>query len=119
MTSRWRVLSTISYTTEGQLWQADMTIAWNGSGRMPFTPGQSEPSFRDGAFPAWWRINGQLTRRFGEFEMYVGVENATNFIQQRPILGFDQPFGESFDASLAWGPLDPRMVYAGVRVSVQ
>ena len=119
MTSRWRVLSTISYTTEGQLWQADMTVAWNGSGRMPFTPGQSEPSFRDGAFPAWWRINGQLTRRFGEFEMYVGVENATNFIQQRPILGFDQPFGESFDASLAWGPLDPRMVYAGVRVSVQ
>ena len=51
--------------------------------------------------------------------MYVGIENATNFIQQRPILGFDQPFGESFDASLAWGPLDPRMVYAGVRVSVQ
>ncbi|HBB24961.1 MAG TPA: hypothetical protein DCZ59_01720 [Bacteroidetes bacterium] len=119
MTSRWRILSTISYTTEGQLWQADMTVAWNGSGRMPIIPGQSEPSFRDGEFPAWWRINGQITRRFGEFEVYVGIENATNFIQQRPILGFDQPFGESFDASLAWGPLDPRMVYAGVRVSIQ
>lgn len=119
MTSRWRVLSTLSYTTEGQLWQADLTVAWNGSGRLPIVAGSTDPDLISGTFPAWWRINGQLTRRFGEFEMYLGIENATNFIQKRPILGADQPFGTSFDASLAWGPMDPRMMYVGVRLSMQ
>jgi len=117
MTSRWRVLSTVSYRTENQLWQGDITIAWNGSGRLPVIADASVAEFRTGVFPAWWRINGQLTRRFGNVELYVGIENATNFIQQRPILGAEQPFGPTFDASLAWGPLDPRMIYTGVRLS--
>lgn len=117
MTSRLRVLSTVSYATSDNLWQADLTLAWNGSGRVPVITSSAYASYASGTFPAWWRINGQLTRRFGEYDLYLGIENATNFIQQMPILGSDNPLGSAFDASLAWGPLDPRMVYVGVRVS--
>lgn len=117
MTSRLRVLSTVSYATSDNLWQADLTLAWNGSGRVPVITSSTDASYASGTFPAWWRINGQLTRRFGEYDLYLGIENATNFIQQMPILGSDNPLGSAFDASLAWGPLDPRMVYVGVRVS--
>jgi hypothetical protein len=60
-------------------------------------------------------VNGQITRKFGQLEFYVGIENATNFIQSNPILGTDSPFGSYFDASLTWGPMDPQMVYTGVR----
>lgn len=117
MTSRLRVLSTVSYATSDNLWQADLTLAWNGPGRVPVITSSADASYASGTFPAWWRINGQLTRRFGEYDLYLGIENATNFIQQMPILGSDNPLGSAFDASLAWGPLDPRMVYVGVRVS--
>ena len=117
MTSRMRLLSTVSFSTSDNLWQADLTVAWNGSGRLPVIPGSADPSYASGEFPSWWRINGQLTRRVGKYDFYVGLENATNFIQQTPILGADNPFGPSFDASLTWGSMDPRMVYVGVRVS--
>lgn len=119
MTSRLRVLSTVSYSTSDNLWQADLTVAWNGYGRLPVIAAAADPSYASGTFPSWWRLNGQLTRRFGDYDFYVGIENAANFIQQTPILGADNPFGPSFDASLTWGPTDPRMVYVGVRVSLQ
>lgn len=117
MTSRLRVLSTVSYSTSDNLWQADLTLAWNGTGRVPVITSSTDASYASGTFPAWWRVNGQLTRRVGDWDLYIGIENATNFIQQTPILGADKPLGPSFDASLAWGPLDPQMVYVGVRVS--
>lgn len=117
MTSRMRILSTVSFSTSDNLWQADLTVAWNGSGRLPVITGSSDPSYASGEFPSWWRINGQLTRRVGNYDFYVGLENATNFIQQTPVLGADNPFAPSFDASLTWGSMDPRMVYVGVRMS--
>jgi outer membrane cobalamin receptor len=117
MTSRMRILSTVSFSTSDNLWQADLTVAWNGSGRLPVITGSSDPSYASGEFPSWWRINGQLTRRVGNYDFYVGLENATNFIQQTPVLGADNPFAPSFDASLTWGSMDPRMVYVGVRMN--
>ena len=119
MVSRSRVLSTFSYSTIESEWQADLTIAWNGEGRFPTTVGNPGADKRPTTFPSWWRVSGQLTKRFGAFDIYVGIENATNFIQQNPIIGAEMPFGNTFDASLAWGPLDSRMVYAGMRFTIQ
>ena len=119
MVSRSRVLSTFSYSTIESEWQADLTIAWNGEGRFPTTVGNPGADKRSTTFPSWWRVSGQLTKRFGAFDIYVGIENATNFIQQNPIIGAEMPFGNTFDASLAWGPLDSRMVYAGMRFTIQ
>lgn len=117
MTSRLRLLGTVSYSTSDNLWQADLTLARNGSGRVPVIASSPDPSYASGMFPAWWRINGQLTRRFGSIDVYIGMENATNFIQKTPILSADNPLGPNFDASLTWGSMDPRMLYVGVRMS--
>jgi hypothetical protein len=61
------------------------------------------------------RINAQVQHRMEEWEFYVGIENATNTIQSDPIIAPADPFGQYFDASMAWGPTDSRFVYAGVR----
>lgn len=116
MMSRLRVLSTISYAPSN--WQFDATIAWNGPGRLPTTEANLTRYKLQAEFPGYWRVNGQVTRKFGVFELYAGIENATNFIQSNPILGTESPFGTYFDASLAWGPMDPQMVYAGFRYTI-
>jgi outer membrane cobalamin receptor len=113
MMSRLRFLGTVSFAPKD--WQFDATVSWNGAGRLPTTEGNIQRYRLDAEFPSYWRVNGQITRKFGQLEFYVGIENATNFIQSNPILGTDSPFGSYFDASLTWGPMDPQMVYTGVR----
>lgn len=109
MVSRYRVLSTLSWNTTDDSWQVDATISYSGAGRLPVN--------RDGptSFPGFWRVNGQVTHRFDAFDVYVGVENLTDFYQQDPIVAPRDPFGKNFDASLTWGPMDPRSFYMGVR----
>jgi len=116
MMSRVRVLSTVSYEQPG--WQIDATVAWNGPGRLPTTEGNIMRYRLDTEFPGYWRINGQVTKKFGDIDLYLGVENANNFIQNNPILGTESPFGTYFDASLAWGPTDPQMIYLGFRYTL-
>lgn len=119
LVSRSRVLTTLSYTTEGMEWQGDVTLAWNGPGRFPTTAGNMVVDTRTESFPGWWRMNAQLTRRFDGFDVYLGIENAFNSIQRDPIIGADAPYTYRFDASLAWGQLDSRMVYVGVRYTLE
>jgi hypothetical protein len=66
-------------------------------------------------------MNAQLTKSIGEkkpVELYVGVENLTNFFQKQVIVAADQPFSPWFDASLVWGPITGRMFYAGFRFKI-
>jgi outer membrane receptor protein involved in Fe transport len=116
MMSRVRLLSTVSYEQPG--WQIDATVAWNGPGRLPTTEGNLTRYRLDTEFPGYWRVNGQVTKKFGDIDLYLGVENANNFIQSNPILGSESPFGTYFDASLAWGPMDPQMIYLGFRYTL-
>jgi outer membrane cobalamin receptor len=119
LVSRSRVLTTMSYATEGMQWQGDVTLAWNGSGRFPTTEGNMAVDRRSETFTGMWRLNAQITRRFDGFDLYMGIENALNMIQRDPIIGADSPYTYRFDASLAWGQLDSRMVYVGVRYTLE
>ncbi len=119
LVSRSRVLTTVSYTTPGMQWQGDVTLAWNGPGRFPTTAGNMAVDTRATTFPGMWRLNAQLTRRFEGFDVYLGIENALNMIQRDPIIGADDPYTYRFDASLAWGQLDSRMLYIGVRYTLE
>jgi hypothetical protein len=74
--------------------------------------------------PDFFQINAQVTRQFTpELSIYAGIENALNYRQDRPILAADydlQPVSQSdfdqyFDASLVYGPIFGRMLYAGLR----
>ena len=61
-------------------------------------------------------INTQITRVFSDsFQLYLGVENLTNYRQKNTILGSDDPFGDYFDATYIYGPIFGRMSYVGLR----
>lgn len=115
MASRSRVLTTLSYTTPDPDWQFDATLSWNSGGRLPSSTIVGSPTTFDG----WWRVNGQVTKKFGALDVYLGGENLTDFIQKDAVIGASDPFGPSFDASLVWGPLDTRLFYLGVRYTIE
>lgn len=110
-----RVLGTYSFYTPSKEWQLDGTLIWNSAGRVPST--QENPAIVrfSSRFPSFFRTNAQLTKRFENFDIYLGAENITNTIQQNPIVQFFNPNGEFYDGSLVWGPLDNRTIYMGIR----
>jgi hypothetical protein len=73
-------------------------------------------------------VHLQVTRVFSpRLDVYLGVENATDVRQDRPILGATYPgeppvapadFDQHFDASLVYGPIFGRMVYGGLRFRI-
>ena len=115
MLSRNRGLLTASWESKGGRWQIDGSVTYFGGGRLPTTSENPTEYQKGGTFPGYWRSHAQVTYRFDFMVVYAGVENINNFIQQDPIIAADDPFGQYFDASLAWGPTMPRIAYLGVR----
>ena len=118
MTSRSKGLFTASWTPNMGIWQADVTLAVNGGGRMP------EPyELNDGilswapSFSTYCTLNAQVTRNFRHWSVYIGGENLTAYRQKNPIIGADDPWGPNFDSTMIWGPLHGAVIYAGFRYS--
>lgn len=106
LTSRYKGLMTATYKTPLEIWQFDVTMQVNGGGRMP-------DGF--GTFDAYPILNAQILRWFRWGNIYIGGENLTNFKQKNPIVGCHDPWGDNFDATMIWGPVDGIMVYAGIK----
>jgi len=60
-------------------------------------------------------LNAQITKYFRTWSLYLGSENLTDFVQKNPIIDVQNPFSADFDASLVWGPMHGRKIYAGFR----
>lgn len=126
--SRHRAFGQFSYSSqlnerEGQ-WRSDITCQWIGAQRLPSTSDNPEAFQRPDMAPDFFQMNAQITRQVTpEFSIYAGVENALNYKQDRPILAatYDlgppssSDFDQYFDASLVYGPIFGRMLYAGLR----
>lgn len=115
-TNKYKALISGSYKTGLELWQFDLTLQYNGGGRLP-TPYEDEagkPSWesRYSAFPM---LNAQITRLFRHWSIYVGGENLTNYKQAHPIVDAAHPWGDKFDSSMIYAPIDGIMGYIGVR----
>lgn len=119
LTSRHKGLLTISYAPDMGLWQFDTTIAINGGGRMPtpYTLSSGELSWSP-TYKAYPQLSAQITRNFRHWAIYIGGENLTNFRQRNHIIGSDNPWGDNFDATMVYGPLQGAMVYAGFRFNI-
>ncbi len=115
LTSRYKGLLTLSYSTRRDQWKFDMTNQINGPGRIPDTSASPEQYRRPETFPEYYILHAQITRKFRSMDIYFGGENLTNFKQQNPIIAFDDPFGRYFDSSMIWGPFMGRMFYTGLR----
>lgn len=119
LTGKYKGLVTASYKTPLGKWQIDGTLQLNGGGRMP------TPYVLDDGSLSWnERYNGfeqlslQVTRYFRNWSIYVGGENLTNFKQKNAIIGADNPWGDTFDASMVWGPMHGIKGYIGVRYNL-
>ena len=118
LTNRYKVLLSAGYKTPLELWQFDVTLAINGGGRLPDPYVTADGSLSwDQRFKAYPQLQAQITREFRHFSVYVGGENLTNFRQKNPIIGSDNPWGENFDSTMTWGPIEGAVCYAGVRIN--
>jgi outer membrane receptor for ferrienterochelin and colicin len=114
-----RLNGAASYMPLSRKWHIDANIHWYGKQRLPDTktnpplyqmPGESDP---------YTVVNMQFTYNLKRFEVYGGVENIFSFRQDKPIISWQDPFGQYFDTQFAWGPTRGREMYLGVRFSLK
>jgi len=110
-------LVTTSYQTPLKKWQFDLTAQINGKGRMPM-PDPDNPLW-ESEFKSFTLWNAQITKYFRKWSVYVGSENMFNFKQSNPIIDADNPRGDNFDATMIWGPVHGRKIYAGFRFNLE
>jgi len=118
LVSRYKTLVTVSYANEERDWLFDSSFLLSGPGRIPSTSANPVKYQVEDRFKSYLNINAQITKKVNYFDIYFGVENLTNFKQKNPIIAPDDPFGNYFDASLIWGPIDGRKFYFGLRMSI-
>lgn len=109
---------TASYTFK----QIGLTLDWTGritgSQNLPAYP---EPFGRPLKSP-WYSVqNLQVAKEFPHIglRLYVGIKNIWNTTQQSPLIDPQNPFGEYFDTSYVWGPLQGRRFYLGLRYGLR
>lgn len=117
LTSRYKGLITMNYTTNLKKWMFDYTVQFNGGGRLPLTPAERVAG-AETEFPAYTIMNAQITRYFRKWSIYAGAENLTDFMMKNPVLGADTPFLPGFDATRIWGPIMGRKFYVGLRFTL-
>ena len=91
----------------------EINATYNSSQRLPDL-GYAKRS------PAFTMLGFQISKdskRFGQ--IYVGLQNALNVRQLDPVAGGELPFQDRFDASIVWGPIMGRQLYAGWRYDLR
>lgn len=123
MVSKHRAFINFSYETKNSHWQFDFTTQYNGAKRLPNTNSNPQDYRRNNFSPDYFNLLGQITYltkiNKADFNVYLGVENLLNYKQTNPIVSSDLPYNKYFDASMVWGPVYGRMLYAGLRLKIK
>lgn len=116
-----RGLVTLDFETKDESWMMSSSLQLVGKQRFPNN--SSLPAdirqFHDGFSPAYATLNAQVTKKFDNIEIYVGGENLTNYTQENPIIDWENPFGEYFDATQVYAPIFGIRGYVGLRWSFE
>jgi hypothetical protein len=115
-----RAFINIGYETNSN-WKFDYTFQWIGSKRLPERYSHHDMIVPEGNSPSFIQMNAQISKSWKEdkFQVYAGMENITGYMQHDMISGAENPFGNSFDGSLIWGPGMGRNVYVGFRYNLK
>ncbi len=118
--SRHRAFINAGYETLKH-YRFDLTVNWMGEKRLPITssnPAEYQLAERS---PDYFLVNAQVSKAWEKqgLEVYLGGENLLNFKQEEPILSSEDPFNPYFDASMIWGPVFGRNLYAGLRYKLK
>lgn len=120
-----RALVHLNYTTANKEWAFNVTCNLIGPQRLPDIDDKGNtnlPDYRyDNYSPTFVTLNAHISKMFnGGWEIYLGGENLTNYTQEGPILGYQDPFASSgnqpdFDAASIYAPVFGAQVYAGIK----
>ncbi len=121
MVAKHRGLIALEYETPDKKWDFNVNSQLVGESR--FVHITDNPFHNDeqhaGATKPFMLINAHINYKVtSAFEIYVGVENLTNFTQEDPILDWQNPFGQYFDATHIYAPIAGAMGYFGIRYSI-
>jgi outer membrane receptor for ferrienterochelin and colicin len=119
-----RFFGNLEYEThigeKGKQWKFDYTFNWIGQLQLPNTASNPVNDRLPEFSKSYSLMNAQITRTFSStFEMYIGGENIGNYTQEKAILGSENPFGPTFDASIIYAPVFGQMYYAGLRFKIK
>ncbi len=119
LVARHRAFANIGYETKNK-YRFDYTVQWIGQKRVPSVYDNSNGNiFSESYSPSFFLMNAQVSKTWNGMEVYVGGENLMNFLQDQPIIGADAPHDTGFDASMIWGPVVGRNIYAGLRWKIK
>jgi outer membrane receptor for ferrienterochelin and colicin len=119
-TAQNRAFANLAYDLSG--WKLDYTVNYIGSKRIPSTESNPTAYQLGNSSPSYILMNAQVSKSFGKnklFDVYVGGENLTNYFQKNLVLAAGEPFSNYFDASMVWGPVSGRQIYAGFRYTIK
>jgi len=121
LVNKYKGLVTLSYATNFDKWKFDLTAQFNGSARISPQYLMPEIVRRDYEnSPAYMVLLAQITKKFKHnFEVYLGGENLTGFLQEDPITEPFIPYHTHFDTMMVWGPIVGPTVYAGLRYTIK
>ncbi|MFN8775651.1 MAG: TonB-dependent receptor plug domain-containing protein [Flavobacteriales bacterium] len=114
-TPRWSGNGSLFWRLSNSM-EVSWNVKWTGSMTLPEVvdiiprPLQSEPF-------ALHHIQWRYRTSFG-IECWIAIRNLLDSTQPSPLIGADQPFGESFDASYVYGPLQGRNMVMGVQLDL-
>ena len=115
MTSRYKGVLNLQYSTPMSKWVFDFTAQVNGPMKLPWFAAEAWGMKTSPVYPM---LYAQITRKFRGIDIYIGGENLTGFHHMDAILSADKPFGPAFNASFVWGPLMGAKYYMGLRYTL-
>lgn len=99
-----------------------MRLKLNYTGKVigpQFLPTYNAPFERPERSPWFTLQNFQITKASKtHWETYFGVKNIFNYTQDSPLVDPGNPYSKDFDTSYAYGPLETRRFYLGLRFSL-
>jgi len=113
------LLVTLGYKPTNNKWHIDVNIHWYGQEQLPNTGDNPVVYQRSSLSQPYTTTNMQFTYSLKKVELYGGCENVFDFRQSQPIISWQNPFGQYFDTSSAWGPTMGRELYIGLRVDIK
>lgn len=116
-----RVLTTLDYTGDDNKWIGNVTVQWVGEQRLldissyP-TPGSNGHPNQS---PNYIMMNIHAGRAIGKWDLYAGVENATNYFQDYQIVSPTAAGSRFFDATRLYGPTMGLRWYVGTKFLIE
>lgn len=112
-----RALFAMQFNTRNK-WYFDAIAQINSRKRLPYYSSINHVH-HPGYSPTYAIFNFQIRKVMSAaIEWYVGGENLGNVQQHNPVINWESPASNQFDAGYAWGPTNGVTIYAGFRYSL-